>query len=125
MAIKHIQIDCDSRFEEILKTVKSRKHNTIKFNEYEKLERIFVDSYFEGHPEIDRKKWSSWTIANSLKALLSNQLESIGIVRLPTPVQASLHNFISNKQGLAKVLAIENKIKLKKKLKANKKSNSY
>lgn len=118
MTTKHIDIVNISGCKEILKTVQSRKHSTIKNFEYEKIERIFVDTYFEAHPEIDRKKWSSWTIANSLKALLSDQLESLGIVRLPALVQASPHNFISNKQGLAKVLAIENKIKLIKKLKA-------
>lgn len=118
MTIKHIDIANISGCIEILKTVQSRKHSTIKYYEYEKLERIFVDSYFEAHAEIDRKKWSSWAITNILKALLSDQLKSLGIVRLPHPVQASPHNFISNKHGLAKIVAIENKIKLNKKLKA-------
>lgn len=117
MTIKHIDIVNILGCKEILKTVQSRKHSTIKYYEYEKIERIFVDTYFEAHPEIDRKKWSSWTIANSLKALLSEQLESLGIVRLPTLLQASPHNFISNKQGLAKIVAIEKKVKLQKKLK--------
>jgi len=118
MAIKHVQIACDSRFEEILKIIKLRKHHTIKFNEYEKLERIFVDTYFDAHPEIDRKKWSSWTIANKLKDDLSLQLKSIGLIRLHPPHQKSFHNFKSNKQGISKILAVENKVKLKKKLEA-------
>lgn len=118
MTIKHIDIANHSRCKEILKTVKSRKHSTIKFNEYEKLERIFVDTYFEAHPEIDRKQWSSWTICNNLKTLLSDQLKSLGIVRLLPSDQARPHHFISYKQGLAKILAIENQVKLQKKLKA-------
>lgn len=118
MTIKHIDIASHPGCEEILKVVKSRKHSTIKFNEYEKLERIFVDTYFNKHPEIDRKKWASWTTASNLKSLLNDQLKSLGILRLPAPVQATPHTFNSNKQGLAKILAIENKVKLHKKLQA-------
>jgi hypothetical protein len=118
MTIKHIGILIDSDCIEILRIVTSRKHRTIKYHEQEILERIFVDSYFEAHPEIDQTKWSSWSIANSLKDLLNDQLESLGIIKLPQPHPDNPHDFVSNKKGIAKILAIENKVKLQKKLQA-------
>jgi hypothetical protein len=118
MTIKHLDISIHSDCSEILKIVTSRKHRTIKCHEQEKLERIFVESYFGMHPEIDQTKWSSWAIANSLKDLLNDQLESLGIIRLPQPQSDKPHEFMSNKKGIAKILAIENKVKLKKKLQA-------
>lgn len=118
MTIKHIDISFDSSCNEILKIVTSRKHRTIKCHEQGMLESIFVDSYFEAHPEIDQTKWSSWSIASSLKDLLNDQLKSLGIIKLSQPPEDKLHEFISNKKGIAKIIAIENKVKLKRKLKA-------
>lgn len=116
MIIKLYDIKNNTTYNRIITTVKSRKHKTISADEYDVIESIVVNHYFESHPEIDRKKWSSWSIANSIKELLHSQLKEMGFIRLPKDSEEKIHSHETKKKGLAKLAALERRIKLEKKL---------
>jgi hypothetical protein len=101
----------------LIKEIVTRKRAKISYDKYVKLERIVVNEYFIRHPEIDYKKWSAWPIANSIKETLLETIHASKIIILKPAEMEPPHPFQSTKTGIKKIIAIENKIKLEKKLK--------
>lgn len=101
----------------LLTPSKTKKHRTIKHEIYLKLERLVVDEYFSRHPEINRKNWSAWPIANALKDTLKLEIQNNAIIVLNPPEIELIHPYQSKKVGIKRVTAIEKKIKLQQKLK--------
>jgi hypothetical protein len=100
----------------LIQIAKTRKHSTITAIEYEALEVNYMDYFFKCNPQINRKSWSAWPEAMAAKEMLKRALKNKLIIVLPHEPPENVHSFKTSKNGFLGFIAIEQKIKLHKKL---------
>jgi hypothetical protein len=113
---KYPPIDDSLSCQSLLQISKARKHSTMKTLEYEELEKIYINFFFANNPHINRKSMATWAVARLAKENLLKCLKAKGIIVLPPQPDKKLHPFETTKKGLLRLVAIERKIKLFKKL---------